>query len=118
MTTSSSVAAAAEELARERDRVTRRLRSMPLEAIPVARVLAVGQALADLAATASGGQVRVVPLLQPYAAGDQVAVLTGEVLSLLQKPQQSRTAELAGATELAELAEQARFLLADLRGSL
>ena len=114
MTTDSSPAApgddqATGELSRERDRVVRRLRSMPLDAIPVNRVLAVGQALADLAATATGDQVRVVPRLAPHAAADQLAVLTADV-------------ETAAATLAAEdppaaeaLADQARVVLADLR---
>jgi hypothetical protein len=98
-----------EELGRERDRVTRRLRSMSLEAIPVARVLAVGQALAELAATADGHPVRVVPRLAPHAAGDQIAVLTAEVEAAAL-----RVDPAAGAA----LAEQARVVLADLRRDL
>ena len=54
---------------------------MALDAIPVASVLGVGQALADLAATANGDRARVVPSLPPHAAADQIAVLTGEVES-------------------------------------
>ncbi len=85
---------------------------MALDDIPVNRVLAVGQALADLAATAAGDQVRVVPRLAPYAAADQLTVLTGEVLAAVREA----TADRPG--EAAALAEQARFLLADLRGQL
>ena len=101
-----------EELLRERDRVVRRLGSMALDAIPVARVLGVGQALADLAATASGEQVRVVPQLQPHAAADQIAVLTGEA--------ESAARALAGRdpTAAAALTEQARVVLAALRRDL
>jgi hypothetical protein len=108
MPDSSPVATAAEELSRERDRVASRLRSMPLENIPENRVLAVGQALADLAATAAAERVRVVPRLAPYAAADQITVLTGEVLSAVHR----------SPAEGAALAEQARYLLADLRSSL
>ncbi len=90
MTTSSPAASAAGELSRERDRVVQRLRSMALDAIPAERVLVTAQRLADLAAEADGdartegGPRRTVPALAPYAAGDQVAVLTGEVLALAE----------------------------------
>ena len=116
MTDSSSAApsnnGATGELSRERDRVVRRLSSMALDAIPVGRVLGVGQALADLAATANGDRVRVVPQLPPHAAADQIAVLTAEV--------ESATRALAGTdpTSAAALAEQARVVLADLRADL
>jgi hypothetical protein len=79
MTTSSSAAPAAEELVRERDRVVHRLRSMALGSLPVERVHAAAQELADLAADAGDGARRTVPVLGPHAAGDQVAVLTREV---------------------------------------
>ncbi len=102
------MASGPEELSRERDRVVSRLRSMPLEDIPESRVLAVGQALADLTATAAGDQVRVVPRLAPYAAADQLTVLTGELLHAVEQ----------SPSEGAALAEQGRFLLADLRSSL
>jgi hypothetical protein len=101
-----------EELLRERDRVVRRLRSIALDAIPVARVLAVGQALADLAATATNDQVRVVPRLAPHAAADQVAVLTAEVMAA------ASSIEPADRTAAEALAEQARVVLADLRREL
>jgi hypothetical protein len=98
-----------EELGRERDRVTRRLRSMSLDAVPVARVLAVGQALAELAATANGDPVRVVPRLAPHAAGDQIAVLTAEVEAAALRVDPAARAALL---------EQARVVLADLRRDL
>jgi hypothetical protein len=101
----------AAELLRERDRVVRRLRSMSLEAIPLARVLAVGLALADLAATATGSQVQVVPRLAPHAAADQVAVLVGEVEATAAAPTTDPDTGEA-------LAEQARVVLADLRQDL
>jgi hypothetical protein len=116
MTDSSSAApsvnGATGELSRERDRVVRRLSSMALDAIPVARVLGVGQALADLAATANGERVRVVPQLPPHAAADQIAVLAGEV--------EPAARALAGSdpTGAAALAEQARVVLAALRADL
>jgi hypothetical protein len=99
------------DLLRERDRVVRRLRSMSLEAIPVARVLAVGQALADLAATASGSQVRVVPRLAPHAAADQIAVLVGEV-------EATAAASTTDPAKVEALVQQARVVLADLRRDL
>jgi uncharacterized protein YceH (UPF0502 family) len=102
------------ELSRERDRVVRRLRSMSLDAIPLDRVLAVGQALADLAARASGSQVRVVPRLAPHAAADQIAVLVGEV----EAAAAASTASGADPAEVAALLEQARVVLADLRRDL
>ena len=116
MTDSSSAAprvrGATGELSRERDRVVRRLSSMALDAIPVARVLGVGQALADLAATANGERARVVPQLPPHAAADQIAVLAGEVESA------ARTLADSDPVAAAALAEQARVALVDLRASL
>jgi hypothetical protein len=102
-------------LLRERDRVVRRLRSMSLEAIPLARVLAVGQALADLTATASGSQVRVVPWLAPHAAADQIAVLVGEVEATAAA---STTDPATDPANVEALLEQARVVLADLRRDL
>jgi hypothetical protein len=89
MTISSSAASAAEELIREQERVVRRLRSMALDALPTDRVLATAQRLADLAAEAPAagephphpGRRREVPRLASYAAGDQVTVLTDELLA-------------------------------------
>jgi hypothetical protein len=84
VTTSSPAASAAGELSRERDRVVQRLRSMALDAVPAELVLGTAQRLADLATQAEGGSRRTVPALAPYAAGDQVAVLTGEVLAVAE----------------------------------
>jgi hypothetical protein len=87
MTISSWAASAAEELVREQERVVRRLRSTALDAMPTDRVLATAQRLADLAAEAdapgeppASGR-REVPRLASYAAGDQVTVLTDELLA-------------------------------------
>jgi hypothetical protein len=99
-------------LSRERDRVVRRLSTMSLDAIPLARVLGVGQALADLAATARGEQVSVVPRLSAHAAADQIAVLTGEVERTVG------STAVSGPAAAAALAEQARVVLADLRRDL
>jgi hypothetical protein len=77
--TSSPVAEAAGELLRERDRVVQRLRSMALDAIPTDLVLAQAQRLADLAAEHLAEPIRPVPSLAPYAAGDQLVVLVGEL---------------------------------------
>jgi hypothetical protein len=85
VTTSSPAASAAGELSRERDRVVHRLRSMALDAVPGERVLATAQRLADLAADADRSPRRTVPALEPYAAGDQVAVLAGEVLAVAER---------------------------------
>lgn len=41
----------------------------------------VGQRLADVAADSSGRQRRVVPRLADHAAGDQLAVLTADLLA-------------------------------------
>jgi hypothetical protein len=93
VTISSSAASAAEELMREQERVVRRLRSMALDALPTDRVLVTAQRLADLAAEAdAAGEAaepgephpssrREVPRLASYAAGDQVTVLTDELLA-------------------------------------
>jgi hypothetical protein len=115
VTTNSPAASAAGELSRERDRVVHRLRSMALDAIPGERVLATAQRLADLAADADedgladGSLRRTVPVLEPYAAGDQVAVLAAEVLAVAERldpgPQES-------------LLTAAAAVLADLRHDL
>jgi hypothetical protein len=76
---SSSMASAAEELSRERDRVVQRLRSMAVDAVPADLVQAAGQQLADLTARADGDPVRAVPRLAPYAAGDQILVLVAQL---------------------------------------
>jgi hypothetical protein len=109
MTTSSSAAPAAEELVRERDRVVHRLRSMALGSLPVERVHTAAQELADLAADAGDGPRRTVPVLGPYAAGDQVAVLTREV---------ELAAAEAGDGDGGELLARATQVLAGLRRDL
>ena len=42
---------------------------------------AVGQRLADLAADSAGRERRAVPRLEPHAAGDQIALLTSDVVA-------------------------------------
>jgi len=105
MTDSSSAASATGELSRERDRVVKRLRSMPLTAVPGDRVLVTAQRLADLAAEVAGSPRRTVPSLAPYAAGDQISVLVAEVREATEALDDvSADAVLAGATyELARL---------------
>ncbi|MDP9220983.1 MAG: hypothetical protein M3P23_10665 [Actinomycetota bacterium] len=102
MTISSSAASAAEELVRERERVVRRLRSMALDTMPTDRVLATAQRLADLAAEAAeAGEPdasgrREVPGLASYAAGDQVTVLTDELLATAARLDADSGARLLG----------------------
>jgi hypothetical protein len=102
MTISSSAASAAEELMREQERVVRRLRSMALDTMPTDRVLATAQRLADLAAeaTAAGephlSRRREVPRLASYAAGDQVKVLTDELLATAARQDADSGAGLLG----------------------
>lgn len=79
MTSSSPVDGSAGELLRERDRVVDRLRSMALDDVPNDAVRRAAQRLEDLAATLRSEPPRPVPELAPYAAGDQVAVLVGEL---------------------------------------
>ena len=43
--------------------------------------LEVGQRLADLAADSAGRERRTVPRLEPHAAGDQIALLTSDVVA-------------------------------------
>lgn len=81
MTSSSPVDGSAGELLRERDRVVDRLRSMALDDVPNDAVRRAAQRLEDLAATLRGAEPRPVPELAPYAAGDQVTVLVGELTS-------------------------------------
>jgi hypothetical protein len=81
MPNSSPATSPAGELLRERDRVVGRLRSMPLDAVPTEAVRRVAQQLEDLAAGGRGEAAREVPGLAPYAAGDQVTVLVGELVA-------------------------------------
>jgi hypothetical protein len=84
---------------------------MALDAVPADRALDTAQRLADLAAEAepdarSGSAARrAVPALAPYAAGDQVAVLTGEVLGLAEtlEPASAHRLLTAATAVLAEL---------------
>ncbi len=94
---------------RERDRVVQRLRSMALDAVPADLVLDTAQRIADLAADASKAEPRRVPPLAPYAAGDQITVLTDEL---------STAAEALTETSALELLDRCRTALADLRRGL
>lgn len=97
---SSPVDSSAGELLRERDRVVGRLRSMALSDIPTDAVRRAAQRLEDLAARERGEPAHEVPELAPYAAGDQVTVLVGELT--------------AGAAAPAVIAEATQVLV-DLR---
>ena len=98
---SSPVASAAGELVRERDRVVGRLASMPLDAIPEARVHRAVQQLADLASSARVEATREVPRLAPYAAGDQVSVLVADVIAAAEgRDEQTRARLLGPATQI------------------
>jgi hypothetical protein len=78
------------ELVRELDRVTDRLRSLSLDRLqrpdaegraPEQRAREVAQALADLAADATGRPHRPLPVLRPHGVADQVAVTGADVLA-------------------------------------
>jgi hypothetical protein len=106
---SSSMAAAAEELSRERDRVVQRLRSLSLDAVPGEAVLTAAQELADLSARAAHGRSRAVPRLAAYAAGDQLLVLLHELTAV---------ADELDPVAAAALFDQARATLVGLRRGL
>jgi hypothetical protein len=95
MPDSSPATSPAGELLRERDRVIGRLRSLPLDVVPVAAVRRAAQRLEDLAAAGRREDPRPVPELAPYAAGDQVSVLVGELLAA-QAPDAGRLTEAIG----------------------
>jgi hypothetical protein len=79
-----------ESLTRELSRVSDRLRSLSVGRLtrpdaegsaPAVRAHRAAQALADLAADATGRAHRPVPVLEPHAAADQVLVTGRDVLA-------------------------------------